>query len=92
MPVSLLCFLRNLFSLLFILQYKQICHFDSFSSNFLSNTVKLYVVRPITTKQKDTAFNDKWTGKTMEFYGGDADVWWNRLELGNTSGATPTDF
>jgi len=30
------------FSLLFILQKKQICDFDSFSSNFLSTSVKLY--------------------------------------------------
>jgi len=40
--LSLLFFLRNRFSLLFILQYKQICDFDSFSSNFLSTSVKLY--------------------------------------------------
>jgi len=32
-------FLRNRFSLLFILQYQQICDFDSFSSDFLSTSV-----------------------------------------------------
>jgi len=41
-PLFFTFFLQNRFSLLFILQYKQICDFDSFSSNFLSTSVKLY--------------------------------------------------
>jgi len=38
-------------------------------------------VPPTTAKQKDIAFNDKWTGLTTEFYGEVGDVWWNKLFL-----------